>query len=69
MGLLRTYSIFALFSPERVSSHFPTPTRRGNGRGLTPDNLVPAECGTRWRCRQCGAERAAAWRHRRRAVA
>src|SRR5207253_2633091 len=33
------------------------------------DNLTPAECGTPSRCRQCGAERAAAWHHRRRAVA
>lgn len=26
---------------------------------LAPDNLALAERGTRWRCRQCGAERAA----------
>jgi hypothetical protein len=29
---------------------------------LTPDNLVIAERGTRWRCRQREAERAVAWR-------
>jgi hypothetical protein len=41
----------------------PVPSPRGDQ--LTPDNLEPAERGTRWRCRQCGAERAAAWRRRR----
>jgi hypothetical protein len=30
---------------------------------------VPPQRRARWRCRQCGAERAAAWRRRRRAVA
>jgi len=40
------------------------PTRCGNGHELTPDNLVPGERGTRWRCRQCGSERAAVWRRR-----
>ena len=40
-------------------------TRCGNGHELTPDNLMVAERGTRWRCRECGAERAAAWRRRK----
>jgi len=30
-----------------------------------PDKSVPVERGTRWSCRQCGAERAAAWRRER----
>ena len=34
-----------------------------------PDNLVLAERGNRWRCRQCGADRAAARRSRRVVVA
>ena len=33
------------------------------------DNPVLAERGNRWRCRQCGADRAAAWRSRRMVVA
>ena len=44
------------------------PTRRPSTRPdglLTPENLVPVERGTRWSCRQCGAERAAAWRRER----
>ena len=45
------------------------PNRCGNGRELTPDNLVPAERGTQWRCRRCGADRAAAWRRKRTAAA
>jgi hypothetical protein len=60
---------FALFGPELVRSDVLTPTRCGNGHKLTLDNLALAERGTRRRCRQCGAERAAAWRRRRRAVA
>jgi hypothetical protein len=68
-GVLWTCSIFALFGPKRVRGAVLPPSRCGNGHELTPDNLVPAACGTRWRCRQYGGERAAAWRRRRRAVA
>ena len=60
-------SIFPLFGWERVRRDVMTPTRCRNGHELTPDNLTPAERSTRWRCRECRAERGAAWRHRRRA--
>ena len=68
-GVLRTCSIFPLFAPTGVRGAVLPPARCGNGHELTPDNLVPAERGTRWRCRQCGADRAAAWRRRRTAAA
>jgi hypothetical protein len=64
-GVLWTCSIFALFSEKRVRGDVLMPTRGGNGHELGPDNLALAERGTRWRCRQCGAERAAAWRRKR----
>ena len=63
-GVLWTNSIIPLFAQKRPLDKVLAPTRCGNGHELTPDNLIPAECGTRWRCRQCGAERAAAWRRR-----
>jgi hypothetical protein len=63
-GVLWTNSIIPLFAQKRPSDKVLAPTRCGNGHELTPDNLVPAERGARWRCRQCGIERAAAWRRR-----
>ena len=63
-GVLWTNSIIPLFAQKRSSDKVLRPTRCGNGHELTPDNLVTAERGTRWRCRQCGADRAAEWRRR-----
>ncbi len=68
-GVIWTNSIIPLFAQKRPSDKTLAPTHCGNGHELTPDNLVPAERGTRWRCRRCGAERAAAWRRRRSAAA
>jgi hypothetical protein len=68
-GVLWTCSIFPLFAQGHVRSGVLPPMSCRNGHELTPDNLAPAESGTRWRCRKCGAERAAAWRRRRWAVA
>jgi hypothetical protein len=68
-GVLWTNSIIPLFASKRPSDKVLAPARCGNGHELTPDNLVPAERGARWRCRQCGAESAAAWRRRRKAAA
>jgi len=62
--VLWTNSIVPLFAQKRPSDKVLAPTRCGNGHALTPDNLALAERGTRWRCRQCGIERAAAWRRR-----
>ena len=59
-----TNSIIPLFASKRPSDKLLAPTRCGNGHELTPDNLGLAERGTRWCCRQCGMERAAAWRRR-----
>jgi hypothetical protein len=63
-GVLWTNSIVPLFIQKRPSDKALAPTRCGNGHELTPDNLVLAERGTRWRFRQCRIERAAAWRRR-----
>jgi hypothetical protein len=63
-GVLWNCSIFPLFTPKRVRGTVLPPSRCGNGHELTPDSLLPAERGTRWRCRQCGADRAGAWRRR-----
>jgi hypothetical protein len=68
-GVLWTCSIFPLFAPKGVRRTALPPSRCSNGHELTPDNLVSAERGTRWRCRQCGADRAASWRRRRTAEA
>jgi hypothetical protein len=68
-GVLWTSSIIPLFAQKRPSDKLLAPTRCGNGHELTHDNLVLVECGTRWRCRQCGIERAAAWRRRHRTAA
>ncbi len=68
-GVLWTCSIFPLFAPKHVRGAVLPLGRCGNGHELTSDNLVPAERGTRWRCRQCGADRAAAWRRKRTAAA
>src|ERR1700693_4833358 len=59
-GLLWNYSIFPLFGPERVRGGVLPPMSCGNGHEPPPDNLAPAESGTRWRCRQRGGERVAA---------
>jgi hypothetical protein len=64
-GVLWTCSIFPLFAPKHVRGAVLPPGSCGNGHELTPDNLVPAERGTRWRCRHCGADRAATWRRKR----
>src|SRR6516225_1721725 len=48
-----TNAIVPLFAQKRPSDNTLAPTRCGNGHALTPDNLVLAERGTRWRCRQC----------------
>jgi hypothetical protein len=63
-GVLWTCLILPLFAQGHVHSGVLPPMSCRNGHELTPDNLAPAERGTRWRCRQCGAERAAAWRRR-----
>jgi hypothetical protein len=42
---------------------------RRRGPEFCASGLPLAERGARWRCRQCGAERAADWRRRRRTVA
>ena len=38
-----------LFTPKRVRGTILPPSRCGNGHELTPDNLLPAERGTRCR--------------------
>jgi len=63
-GVLWTNSTVPLFAQKRPSDKVLAPTRCGTGHELTPDNLTLAERGTRWRCRQCGIDRAAAWRPR-----
>jgi hypothetical protein len=68
-GVLWTCSIFPLFAPKGVRRTVLPPGRCGNGHELTLDNLVLAERGTRWRCRQCGSDRAAVWRRKRTAAA
>jgi hypothetical protein len=40
------------------------PSHCGRGHPLTPDNLHMDQGERRWRCRQCGRERAAAFRGR-----
>jgi hypothetical protein len=64
-GVLWTCSIFPLFAPTHLRGAVLPPGRCGNGHELTLDNLVPAERATRWRCRQCGTDRAATWRRKR----
>ena len=64
-GVPWTNAIVPLFAQKRPSDNILAPTRCGNGHALTPGNLVLAERGTRWRCRQCGIDRAATWRRRR----
>jgi len=66
----RICSIFPLFALNRIKNAQPVlpPTYCGNGHALITDNLALSERGTRWRCRQCAAERAAAWRRRRTAA-
>jgi len=44
------------------------PNRCGNGHSLTPDNVTIDQRERRWRCRQCGRERAAEFRGRHRRV-
>jgi DNA invertase Pin-like site-specific DNA recombinase len=41
------------------------PTHCGKGHALMPSNLALSKGGTQWRCRQCGADRAAVWRRRK----
>jgi hypothetical protein len=41
----------------------------GNGHPLSPENLRIDDREARWRCRQCGRERAAAFRGRRKTAA
>ena len=40
------------------------PNHCGNGYALTPDNIRIDQRERRWRCRQCGRERAGAFRAR-----
>jgi len=47
------FNIPAFWLEARQETILP-PNRCGNGRELTPNNLVPAERGTQWRCRRCG---------------
>ena len=50
-GVPWTYSIIPLFAQKRSSDKVLAPARCGNGHKLTPDNLVPAERGSRdWAC-------------------
>ena len=42
------------------------PAQCGNGHRLTPDNVRIDRREGRWRCRQCGCDRAAAFRDRQR---
>jgi hypothetical protein len=42
------------------------PDQCGNGHRLTPDNVRIDRPEGRWRCRQCGCDRAAAFRDRQR---
>jgi hypothetical protein len=45
------------------------PDACGKGHPLTPENLQMDDREVRWRCRQCGRERAAAFRARQKAAA
>jgi hypothetical protein len=45
------------------------PPACGNGHPLSAENLLIDEREARWRCRQCGRERAAAFRGRQKTAA
>jgi len=45
------------------------PSACRNGHALTPDNVQVDPGDGRWRCRQCGRERAAAFRERQKMAA
>ena len=45
------------------------PAACGNGHPLSPENLRIDDREARWRCRQCGRERAAAFRGRQKTAA
>jgi hypothetical protein len=55
--------------PRRLTEVAELPTHCGNGHPLTPDNVRIDQGEGRWRCRQCGRERAAAFRARQKTAA
>jgi hypothetical protein len=54
-----------LRAPERPA----IPAACGNGHPLSAENLLIDDREARWRCRQCGRERAAAFRGRQKTAA
>jgi hypothetical protein len=50
----------------RKGASIEVPDYCANGHRLTPDNVRIEQQDRRWRCRQCGADRAAAFRDRQR---
>ena len=52
----------------RKNAAIEIPNRCGNGHPLVPDNVRIDQRERRWRCRECGRERAAAFRDRHQRV-
>jgi hypothetical protein len=59
---------FSSADRRRKSASNKVPDQCGIGHRLTPDNVRIDRRGGRWRCRQCGCDRAAAFRDRQRTV-
>ena len=67
-GLIATISTAVVHFPNidrRKIQREEIPSHCGRGHPLTPDNLRIDQSEQRWRCLQCGRERAAAFRRRR----
>jgi len=60
---------FSRADRRRKIAAFEVPNHCSNGHALTPDNLRIEQHERRWRCRQCGRNRAAAFRHRQKPAA
>ena len=69
-GLIQTNSTtivpFSSADRRRKNAAIEVPDHCGNGHRLTPDNVRVEQREHRWRCRQCGSDRAAVFRERQR---
>jgi hypothetical protein len=71
-GRIRTNSTVVIPFPNlhrRETGLAEVPSHCGKGHPLTPDNVRTDQGERRWRCRQCGRERAAAFRGRQKSAA
>jgi hypothetical protein len=60
---------FTSVNRRRKIASIEIPSHCGKGRPLTPDTVRIDQRERRWGCRQCGRERAAAFRHRQKRAA